>query len=48
VGSVMCIRDRGLVVVLIVVVEVIIGALAFLPALGLGPIVEHLIHGRLY
>ena len=29
-------------------VIVIIGALTFLPGLALGPIVEHLIHGRLF
>jgi potassium-transporting ATPase potassium-binding subunit len=40
--------DTGLFVGLLLGVIVIIGALAFLPALGLGPIVEHLIHGRLY
>jgi potassium-transporting ATPase potassium-binding subunit len=40
--------DTGLFVGLLIGVIVIIGALAFLPALALGPIVEHLIHGRLY
>jgi K+-transporting ATPase ATPase A chain len=40
--------DTGLFVGLLVGVVVIIGALTFLPGLALGPIVEHLIHGRLY
>ena len=40
--------DTGLFVGLLTGVIVIIGALAFLPAFALGPIVEHLIHGRLY
>jgi len=37
--------DTGLFVGLLIGVIVIIGALTFLPALGLGPIVEHLSHG---
>lgn len=40
--------DTGLFVGLLVGVVVIIGALSFLPGLALGPIVEHLIHTRLY
>jgi K+-transporting ATPase ATPase A chain len=40
--------DTGLFVGLLIGVIVIIGALTFLPGLALGPIVEHLIHGRLY
>jgi K+-transporting ATPase ATPase A chain len=40
--------DTGLFVGLLIGVIVIIGALTFLPALALGPIVEHLIHGRLF
>jgi potassium-transporting ATPase potassium-binding subunit len=40
--------DTGLFVGLLVGVIVIIGALAFLPAFALGPIVEHLMHGRLF
>jgi potassium-transporting ATPase potassium-binding subunit len=40
--------DTRLFVGLLIGVIVIIGALTFLPALALGPIVEHLIHGRLY
>jgi K+-transporting ATPase ATPase A chain len=39
--------DTGLFVGLLVGVVIIIGALAFLPALALGPIVEHLMHGGL-
>jgi potassium-transporting ATPase potassium-binding subunit len=39
--------DTGLFVGLLVGVIVIIGALTFLPALALGPIVEHLTHGGL-
>jgi potassium-transporting ATPase potassium-binding subunit len=40
--------DTGLFVGLLIGVIVIIGALTFLPALALGPIVEHLMHGRLF
>ncbi len=40
--------DTGLFVGLLDGVVVLIGALTFLPALALGPIVEHLIHGRLF
>jgi len=40
--------DTGLFVGLLIGVIVIIGALTFLPALALGPIVEHLIHGKLF
>jgi potassium-transporting ATPase potassium-binding subunit len=40
--------DTGLFVGLLIGVIVIIGALTFLPALALGPIVEHLTHGRLF
>jgi len=40
--------DTGLFVGLLIGVIVIIGALTFLPALALGPIVEHLIQGRLF
>jgi len=37
---------RPLFVILLAVMVVIVGALAFLPALGLGPIVEHLMFNR--
>jgi K+-transporting ATPase ATPase A chain len=40
--------DTGLFVGLLVGVIVIIGALSFLPALALGPIVEHLTHGAAF
>jgi len=40
--------DTGLFVGLLIGVVVIIGALTFLPGLALGPVVEHLVHGRLY
>jgi K+-transporting ATPase ATPase A chain len=40
--------DTPLFVGLLIGVIVIIGALTYLPALALGPIVEHLIHGRLF
>lgn len=40
--------DTPLFVGLLIGVIVIIGALTFLPALALGPIVEHLTHGRLF
>ena len=40
--------DTGLFVGLLVGVVVIIGALSFLPGLALGPVVEQLIHNRLY
>jgi K+-transporting ATPase ATPase A chain len=40
--------DTGLFAGLLIGVIVIIGALTFLPALALGPIVEHLIHGKLF
>ena len=40
--------DTGLFVGLLIGVILIIGALTFLPALALGPIVEHLMHGRLF
>ena len=40
--------DTPLFVGLLTGVIVIIGALTFLPGLALGPIVEHLIHGRLF
>jgi K+-transporting ATPase ATPase A chain len=40
--------DTPLFVGLLTGVVVIIGALTFLPGLALGPIVEHLIHGRLF
>jgi len=40
--------DTGLFVGLLIGVIVIIGALTFLPAFALGPIVEHLTHGRLF
>jgi K+-transporting ATPase ATPase A chain len=40
--------DTPLFVGLLVGVIVIIGALTFLPALALGPIVEHLTHGQLF
>ena len=40
--------DTRLFTGLLVGVVVVIGALTFLPGLALGPIVEHLIHGRLY
>jgi potassium-transporting ATPase potassium-binding subunit len=40
--------DTGLFVGLLIGVIVIIGALTFLPALALGPIVEHLVHGTLF
>jgi potassium-transporting ATPase potassium-binding subunit len=40
--------DTGLFTGLLVGVIVIIGALTFLPALALGPIVEHLLRGRLF
>jgi len=40
--------DSGLFVGLLIGVIVIIGALTFLPALALGPIVEHLTHGTLF
>jgi K+-transporting ATPase ATPase A chain len=40
--------DTGLFVGLLVGVIVIIGALSFLPALALGPIVEHLTHGTVF
>jgi K+-transporting ATPase ATPase A chain len=40
--------DTPLFVGLLIGVVVIIGALTFLPGLALGPIVEHLTHGRLF
>jgi potassium-transporting ATPase potassium-binding subunit len=40
--------DTPLFAGLLIGVVVVIGALTFLPGLALGPIVEHLIHGRLY
>jgi K+-transporting ATPase ATPase A chain len=40
--------DTRLFTGLLVGVIVVVGALTFLPGLALGPIVEHLIHGRLY
>ncbi len=40
--------DTGLFVGLLIGVIVVIGALTFLPGLALGPIVEHLSHGRLF
>jgi K+-transporting ATPase ATPase A chain len=40
--------DTPLFVGLLVGVVVVIGALTFLPGLALGPIVEQLIHGRLF
>ena len=40
--------DTGLFVGLLIGVIVIIGALTFLPALAIGPIVEHLSHGSLF
>ena len=40
--------DTTLFVVLLTSVVVIIGALTFLPALALGPIVEHLTKGELF
>jgi K+-transporting ATPase ATPase A chain len=40
--------DTGLFVGLLIGVIVIIGALTFLPAFALGPIVEHLTHGMLF
>jgi len=40
--------DTRLFTGLLVGVIVVIGALTFLPGLALGPIVEHLIHGRLF
>jgi K+-transporting ATPase ATPase A chain len=40
--------DTGLFVGLLIGVIVVVGALTFLPALSLGPIVEALTHGRLY
>jgi len=40
--------DTRLFTGLLVGVVVVIGALTFLPGLALGPIVEHLIHGRLF
>jgi K+-transporting ATPase ATPase A chain len=40
--------DTPLFATLLTFVIVIIGALTFLPGLALGPIVEHLIHGRLF
>ncbi|MHB8511981.1 MAG: potassium-transporting ATPase subunit KdpA [Actinomycetota bacterium] len=40
--------DTGLFVGLLIGVIVIIGALTFLPGLALGPIVEHLTHGKLF
>jgi K+-transporting ATPase ATPase A chain len=40
--------DTPLFAGLLIGVIVVIGALTFLPALALGPIVEHLVHGRLF
>ncbi len=40
--------DTGLFVGLLVSVVLVIGALTFLPALAIGPIVEHLSHGTLF
>ncbi len=40
--------DTPLFAGLLIGVVVVIGALTFLPGMALGPIVEHLIHGRLY
>jgi K+-transporting ATPase ATPase A chain len=40
--------DTPLFAGLLIGVIVVIGALTFLPALALGPIVEHLMHGRLF
>jgi K+-transporting ATPase ATPase A chain len=38
--------DGPLFVVLLVGVVILVGALTFLPALGLGPIAEHVMQGR--